>query len=107
MAQKRSATYRPPELLRDHARPRTAPAPTTAAVDARLTALIQPATYAVAAQYRGLGLRWRVLTLPVMLALVLAMIWRQIPAVSTLARLLARESVLWTVPRRVSQQALS
>lgn len=99
--------YRPPELNRDHARPRTAPAPTSAAVEARLTELINPATYALTEYYRHLGLRWRVLTLPVMVALILTMIWRQVPAVTTLVQMLAREPLLWTPPRRVSQQALS
>jgi hypothetical protein len=107
MSRKRSSTYRPVPLNRDHARPRTAPAPTTAAVEARLTDLISPATFALAEQYRQLGLRWRVLTLPVMVALVLSLIWRQVPSVSTLVALLARESLLWAPPRRVSQQALS
>jgi hypothetical protein len=107
MSRTRSSTYRPPDLNRDHARPRTAPAPTSAAVEVRLAELISPATYALAEQYRRLGLRWRVLTLPVMVALVLSLIWRQVPSVSTLAVLLAREPLLWAPPRRVSQQALS
>ncbi len=76
-------------------------------MEARLAELVQPATYALAEHYRRLGLRWRVLTLPVMVALVLAMIWRQIPSVSTAAQMLAREPLLWAPPRRVSQQALS
>ncbi len=99
--------YRPPSLNRDHARPRTAPAPSDEAVEARLTELISPATYALADHYRSLGLRWRVLTLPVMVALVLAIIWRQVASVSDAARLLSRERLLWTPPTRVSQQALS
>jgi hypothetical protein len=107
MSRKRSSSYRPVELNRDHARPRTAPAPTSAAIEARLTELISPATYALTEQYRQLGLRWRVLTLPVMVALVLSLIWRQIPSVTTLVQTLAREPLLWEPPRQVSQQALS
>lgn len=42
-----------------------------------------------------------------MVALVVALIWRQVPSVSTLAQLFARERLLWEPPRRVSQQALS
>ena len=76
-------------------------------MEARLTEIVGPATYAVAEQYRRYGLRWRVLTLPVMVALLVALIWRQVPSVRTLASMLAREQVLWTPPRRVSQQALS
>jgi len=95
------------DLNRDHARPRTAPSPTCEVVEARLAEVVQPATYALMEQYRQLGLRFRILTLPVMVGLVLAMIWRQIPSVTTLTQMLARESVLWVPPVRVSQQALS
>jgi len=98
---------RQPKLNRDHARPRGAPGPSSEQVAARLTELVQPATYAVAEEYRRYGLRWRVLTLPVMVALLLTLIWRQVPSVRTLAGLLAREPLLWEPPRRVSQQALS
>jgi hypothetical protein len=69
--------------------------------------VVGPATYAVAEQYRRYGLRWRGLTLPVMVALLVAMIWRQVPSVQGLARLLERDHLLWAPPRRVSQQALS
>ena len=72
-------------------------------MDARLAEVVGPATYAVAEQYRRYGLRWRVLTLPVMVALLVALIWRQVPSVRSLARLLARDHLLWTPPRRVSQ----
>jgi hypothetical protein len=98
---------RPVVLKRDHARPRTPPAPTTAAVDAHLTELIQPAVFAQADAYRRLGLRNRVLALPAMVAIVLAIVWRQVPAISDAIRLLAQEGVLWTPALRVSQQALS
>ena len=50
-------------------------------MDARLAEVVGPATYAVAEQYRRYGLRWRVLTLPVMVALLVALIWRQVPSV--------------------------
>ena len=107
MAEKKRTRYRPVELNRDHARPRTAPAPAGEAMEARLAEVVQPATFAVVEQYRHLGLRFRILTLPVMVALVLAMIWRQIPSVTTLAQMLAREPLLWAPPVQVSQQALS
>jgi hypothetical protein len=57
--------------------------------------------------YRDQGLRARVLTLPVMVALVLTLIWQQVPSVSELVRMLARDRLLWTPPLRVSQQAVS
>ena len=73
----------------------------------RLTEIVHPATLAQVAYFHRLGLRERVLNLPVMVALVLSMVWRQIGEVSELAKLLRTEGLLWAEPRRVSQQALS
>ena len=98
---------RPVVLSRDHARPRTRPAPTNAAIDAHLTELIQPAIFAQDEAYRRLGLRNRVLALPAMVAIVLTIVWRQVPAVGEMVRILEREGVLWTPAIRISQQALS
>jgi hypothetical protein len=72
-----------------------------------LTEIIHPVTLAEVDHYHRLGLRERVLTLPIMVALVLSMIWRQIDEVTELVRLLRTEGVLWADPQRVSQQALS
>jgi hypothetical protein len=96
-----------PKWDRDHVRPRGVPAPTSEEVETRLAEVVGPATYAVAEQYRRYGLRWRVLTLPVMVALLVALVWRRVPSVRALASLLGREQLLWTPPRQVSQQALS
>jgi hypothetical protein len=54
-----------------------------------------------------MGLRERTLTLPVMMALLLSAVWRQIAAVNELVRLVRDEAVLWEEPKKVSQQALS
>jgi hypothetical protein len=99
--------YRSAQLLRDHARSHHVPAPTDEEVEARLTELLQPATYAVLDEYHRLGLRERILTLPVMICLLVTLVWRQVPGVQTLQRLLAREHLLWTPPLHVSQQALN
>jgi hypothetical protein len=72
-----------------------------------LTELIHPATLAQLVHFHELGLRARLLTLPVMVALVLSMLWRQIGSVHELTRVLQREGFLWTSPVQVSQQALS
>jgi hypothetical protein len=82
-------------------------APPDPAVTARLTEFIHPATLAQLDHFRLLGLRERLLTLPVMVALVLSMIWRQVGSVATLLRLLTTEGFLWTAPVQVSEQALS
>jgi hypothetical protein len=82
-------------------------APPDPIVAERLTELVHPATLAQVAHFHDLGLRERVLTLPVMVALVLSMVWRQIGSVATLLRLLTEEGFLWTAPVQVSEQALS
>lgn len=82
-------------------------APPDPVVAERLTDLIHPHTLSQVARYHDLGLRERALTLPVMVALVLSMIWRQIGSVSTLLHLLNEEGFLWTSPVEVSEQALS
>jgi hypothetical protein len=94
-------------MRRDHARPRNQPTSLAPVLQQHLTELVQPATYAVVDQYHRLGLRERILSLPVMVSLVLTLIWRQVPAVATLVQMLAREEVLWSPPIHVSQQALS
>lgn len=76
-------------------------------MERHLTNLIQPATFALLAAYRRRGLREKLLTLPVMTCFLLALVWRQIPSVSSGVQVLARERLLWTPPLEVSQQAMS
>jgi Transposase DDE domain len=76
-------------------------------VSAELTQIVHPQTLAQVAHFRRLGLRERVLTLPVMVALVLQMIWRQIPSTCELTRLLHQEGFLWCSPIQVTEQALA
>lgn len=91
----------------DHARRTHVPAPADRDIEQRLTELVKPAVFAELAYYRQLGMRSRLLDLPVMVALVLAMLWRRVPGVCTLQRMLARERILWLQPSQVSQPALS
>lgn len=104
---RRHNSGRPVELERDHARPRTMPAPSSKALDARLQLLIYPAAFGLRDRYRAMGYRERVLSLPVMVGILLGLVWRQIASVSELQRVLAHESVLWVDPTPISQQALS
>jgi hypothetical protein len=73
----------------------------------RLQEIIQPATLSQVAHFHQQGLRERTLTLPVMVAFLLSLIWRQIAGVSELARVVQSEAMLWAGPVKVSQQALS
>jgi hypothetical protein len=72
-----------------------------------LTELIHPLTLGQVTHFHTLGLRERVLTLPVMVALVLTMLWRQEGSPTELVRLLRQEGFLWCSPVKVSVQALS
>jgi hypothetical protein len=81
--------------------------PPDAPVTARLMELIHPATRATVAYYYELGLRERILTLPIMVAFVLTLIWRQVGAVTQLVHVLQTEGVLWAPPTHASQQAVS
>lgn len=73
----------------------------------RLQSLVVPAAYAQLSYYRQLGLRERLLSLPVMVAVVIGLIWQQIGSASELLRVLTQEGMLWVGPLRVSQQALA
>src|SRR5579871_1436577 len=105
-AKKPSSVRHTRAIARDRSK-RPSVAPPDGQVSAHLTELIHPLTLSQVAHYHDLGLRERTLTLPVMVALVLSMIWRQIGAVGTLVRLLHDEGFLWTSPTQVSQQALA
>jgi hypothetical protein len=82
-------------------------APPDPLITERLAELVHPATYAQMDFYHRLGLRDRLLNLPVMVALVISMIWRHIGSASELVRVLAQEGFLWVSPLHVTQQALS
>src|SRR3954453_17813308 len=84
---------------------RLPPPPPAPLVAARLAELVHPATFAQIAAFHAAGLRQRVLTLPVMVAFVLSLIWRQLGSVREAVRLLNQEGLLWTSPIPLSQQA--
>ena len=87
---------------------RQLPAPPDEQTEQRLQELLAPALEKQESLYRELGLRSRVLGLPVMVAIVVSMIWRQIGGGGTeLARLLGMEGLLWVPVLAVSQQAIS
>ena len=91
----------------DHVRRTNRPSPDNAVITERLKSLVTPAVFGQLAYYRSQGLRDRLLGLPVMVAALLLLLWRQVPSVCELARLLGREDLFWTPKVTVSQQALS
>lgn len=104
---KRSSVRHTRAIQRDRTK-RALSAPPAEAVVARLTEIVHPATLAQVSYFHGLGLRARLLTLPVMVALVLSLLWRQIGSISELVRVVHTEAVLWVPPLRdLTQQALA
>ena len=93
-------------IQRDHTKHPIA-APSAQQIQERLTEIVHPATLAQVNYFHQLGLRERTLSLVVMVAFVLEMIWRQISGVNELVRLIQTEAMLWASPKKVSQQALS
>jgi hypothetical protein len=103
---KRSSVRHTRAIQRDRSKRPIVTAPDEV-VAQHLKDLVHPYTLSQVAHFHDLGLRERTLTLPVMVALVVSMIWRQIGSVSTLLYLLNQEGFLWTAPIQVSEQALS
>ena len=91
----------------DHVRRVNVPGSQDEIIQKQFEELLSPAIYAQSAFYRSLDLRDRILNLPLMIAAILAMLWRQIPSVCELTRTLNREGALWMRPVKVSQPALS
>jgi hypothetical protein len=92
---------------RDHAKRQQRPMMEDEAIAAQLSELVSPALIAQEKAYRQLGMRDRILNLPLMVAAVLTLIWRDVAGVTELTRMLNREGFLWCEPKQVTQQALS
>ena len=93
--------------IRDHARERHQPHVEVDQIAEHLEDLLTPAIYAQQGYYRQLGMCSRILTLPLMVAAVLTLLWRNVPSVRELNRMLARENLLWASAVKVSQSSLS
>jgi hypothetical protein len=84
------------------------PLPEVAEIRQELMRQLTPAMFAQArGAHSHLNLRDRVLNLPVMCAIVLSLVWRQIPSLSEVLRVLAAENLLWVESMKVSIEALS
>ncbi len=95
------------KITRDHAKKKQRPMVEDRVIAEHLTALLTPAIKSQSRFFRELGLRERILTLPLMVAAVLTLLWRDVPGVTELGRLLEKEGFLWCKRTKVSQQALS
>lgn len=92
---------------RDHAKKHTKPMVEDSEIASQISALLTPAITSQENYYRQLGLRGRILNLPLMVAAVLTLLWRDVSGVTELTRMLARSGFLWCRPTTVTQQAMS
>jgi hypothetical protein len=91
------------------------PLPAVAEIEAELTALLTPALFAPRQlerrdprnPARQVRLRARILTLPVMVALVVSLVWRRLGAIAEVQRVLVQDGLLWVAPLQVSEQAIA
>jgi len=91
------------------------PLPAVAEIEAELTALLTPALFAPRLlercdprnPARVIRLRARILTLPVMVALVVSLVWRRLGSIAEVQRVLVQDGVLWVSPLQVSEQAIA
>ena len=91
------------------------PMPAVEEVEQQLTALLSPSLLAPRQferrdprqPQRLIRMRQRLLTLPVMVAMVVSLVWRRVPAVAEVQKVLAQEGLLRTPPLQVSPQAIT
>lgn len=85
------------------------PAAVIAEIEQRLLKSLSPGSFKPLSGIKGTHqkpMRERLLTLPVMVAVVLSLVYRQIGSVSELLRVLHQEGLLWVEPLSVSVEAV-
>jgi hypothetical protein len=106
-SKKKSSVRHTRAIQRDRSK-RPIVAPPDEKIEARLAEILRPAIKKQESYCGEVGLRMRVLPLPVMVAIVVSLIWRHLGGGGTeIARLLATEGLLWVPVLEVSQQAVS
>jgi hypothetical protein len=91
------------------------PGPEIEEVETRLYELLDPSLMAPRQMERRdpndpdrpIRMRSRVLTLPVMMAIIVSLVFRRIPSLGEVQRVLARDGLLWVNPLKVSNQAVN
>jgi Transposase DDE domain len=112
MARKRPARIGNPDLRQQ----KHIPAPPIEEIEKQIFLLLSPASFKPLKSYEQKQeqeaeqkKKWRdrILTLPVMMAIVVSLVYRQIPGLREVIRVLSQEGLLWVEPILVSTQALS
>ncbi|WP_375478790.1 hypothetical protein [uncultured Nostoc sp.] len=112
MARKRPARIGNPDLRQQ----KHIPAPPIEEIEKQIFSLLSPLNFKPLKSYEHKPgqepeqkKKWRdrILTLPVMMAIVVSLVYRQIPGLREVIRVLSQEGLLWVEPMLVSTQALS
>jgi Transposase DDE domain len=93
-------------IIHDHTTRRSS-YPDAPAVEAIFAKLFTDQPDRFANIFRAYGLRERELELPLMVALLLGLMWRQLPSVSEAVRELDLHGLYWQPPQHTTQQAVS
>ena len=91
---------------RDFERVVTAPVPPSPEIEARIIKWLTPGTFVNLKSQEG-NLRDRRLTLPVMAAIVMSLVYRKVHYLAEIVRVLEQEGLMGLEPQKVSKQALS
>lgn len=106
MAKKRPARKGNPDLRQR----KQVPCPPIEEIEQQLYSILSPSSFKPLRLCSGKNqkkLRDRTLTLPVMMAVVLSLVYRQIPGIREVQRVLHEEGLLWVEKIEVSVQAIS
>jgi hypothetical protein len=91
------------------------PMPAVAEVEQRLLDVLTPSLLAPRQLERQdprqpqrlIRMRQRLLTLPVIVAIIVSLVWRRVPSIAEVQKVLAREGMLGVAPLQVSAQAIT
>src|SRR5262245_64753615 len=91
------------------------PMPAVEEVEQRLTDLLSPSLLAPRQLERRdprqpqriIRMRQRLLTLPVMVAIIVSLVWRRVPSIAEVQKILTREGLLGMAPLQVSSLAIN
>lgn len=103
---KKKSTINKTKTNPDFRRRTNVPMPQNEQIEQRLLEVLTPGMFSPQRIREWKG-RNRLLTLPVMVAVVLTLVWRQVAGISELVRVLAKEGVMWVGALEVTQQAIS
>lgn len=106
MSRKRPARTGNPDLRQQ----KHVPAPPIEEIEKEIFSLLSPASFKPVRLYddeQKKKFRDRILTLPMMMAIVVSLVYRQIPGLREVQRVLSQEGLLWVEPIEVSAQAVS